>query len=254
MLKDSLHVARRIVVELARNRRVLLMWVLFPILMLILFGWVYAKGYGGLAPSFTATAPGILLGAAMFFSCLAGPVSLLVGERERRTLRRLLLTPLRGSAYFLGIVWAHVLIAVGQLAIVYGITVAVGGGFLGSFALGGLIIILSVTTYVGVGFFLGAKLSGSTEDINGPVAGIGVPLLVLGGTFFSTDLLPPFLYVLAQADPVFHMNIALRTVASGVGGLREVAANVAALGVFAVAAVAIGARSYRNMLQEERSS
>jgi ABC-2 type transport system permease protein len=231
-----------------------MMWVLFPTLMLVLFGWVYAKGYGSLAASFTATAPGILLGAAMFFSCLGGPVSLLVAERERRTLRRLLLTPLSGSAYFLGIVWAHVLIALGQAAIVYGITFAVGGGFVGSIVLGGFIILLSVAAYVGVGFYLGARFAGSTEDINGPVAGIGVPLLVLGGTFFSTDLLPPFLYVLAQADPVFHMNAALRTVAAVGGGFREVSTNLIALSVFAAVAVVLGARSYREMLQEERAS
>jgi ABC-2 type transport system permease protein len=228
------------------------MWGLFPTLMLVLFGWVYADGYGGLDLSFTATAPGILLGAALFFSCLAGPVSILVGERERHTLRRLLLTPLSGGAYFLGIVYAHLLIAAGQAAVVYGITVSVGGGFIGSLPLGGLIVLLSVTVYVGVGFFLGARFAGSTEDINGPVAAIGVPLLVLGGTFFPTDLLPPFLYVLAQADPIFHMNTALKVVAGGEGGLREVAVNVGALVAFAAAAIVLGARSYHKMLRQEQ--
>jgi ABC-2 type transport system permease protein len=103
-----------------------------------------------------------------------------------------------------------------------------------------------------VGFFLGARFAGSTEDINGPVAAIGVPLLVLGGTFFPTDLLPPFLYVLAQADPIFHMNTALKVVAGGEGGLREVAVNVGALVAFAAAAIVLGARSYHKMLRQEQ--
>ncbi len=229
-----------------------MLWLLFPMLMLLLFGWVYADEYGGVGAAFTATAPGILLGAALFFSCLAGPVSLLVGERERRTLRRLLLTPLSGEAYFLGIVWAHVSIALGQTAVVYGITYAVGGGFAGSIALGLLILVLSVTTYVGVGFYFGAKLAGSTEDVNGPVAAIGVPLLVLGGTFFATDMLPPFLYLAAHANPIFHMNEALKPVASGAGGLSDVADHVLALACAAGLAIILGARSYRAMLFEQR--
>jgi ABC-2 type transport system permease protein len=251
MLRLSLLVARRILIETGRNRRSIILWIVFPALMLFLFGWVNARQLGGAGPAFTATAPGILLGAAMFFSCLAGPVSLLVGERERRTLRRLLLTPLTGEAYFLGIVLAHLAIATGQAVVIYAITLGVGGGFHGSILLGVLIMALSATVYVGVGFLLGTRLAGSTEDVNGPVAAIGVPLLVLGGTFFSTRLLPPALWVLAQANPVFHMNESLKRVARGDGGVSEVAWNLLALGVFASVAMWLGARSYRSLLRQE---
>lgn len=253
MFQSSLSVAGRILRELGRSRRVLLLWGVFPIAMLVLFGWVGLEDEGDLGSAFTATAPGILLGAALFFSCLGGPISILAGERERRTLRRLLVTPLNGTAYFLGIVLAHVVIAVGQTAIVYGLTLAAGGGFEGSAALGGFILLLSVASYVGVGFFVGARLAGAVEDANGAVAAIGVPLLVLGGTFFASDLLPPFLYVLAHANPIFHMNEAFKTVALGAGGLSEVAVNVAALSAFGVAVIALGAHSYRLMLVRERS-
>jgi ABC-2 type transport system permease protein len=252
-LSFSLSVARRILREFGRSRRVLLLWGLFPAVMLVLFGWVRA-GDEGFGPAFAETAPGILVGAALFFSCLGGPISILAGERERRTLRRLLLTPLPGSAYFLGIVWAHVAIAFGQVAIVYGLTFAVGGGFEGPKALGVLILLLSVASYVGVGFYVGAKLAGVAEDVNGVVAAIGVPLLVLGGTFFASDRLPPVLYVVAHANPIFHMNEAFKTVAFGLGGLPEVGANVAALAMMAIATVALGTHAYRSLLQKERSA
>ncbi len=85
--------------------------------MLLLFGVIYAGG-GSTKKSFDATAPGILIGAALFFSCLSGPVTTIVAERERRTLRRLLLSPLRASSYFLGIVLACLVIALGQTIIV----------------------------------------------------------------------------------------------------------------------------------------
>jgi ABC-2 type transport system permease protein len=254
ILVDSIHVARRVLIELMRNRRLLFFWILFPTLMLLLFGWVYADEYGGIGPSFTSTAPGILLGAAMFFSCLGGPVSLIVGERERRTLRRLLLSPLSGVAYFGGVVLAHVVIALGQAAIVYGLTFAAGGGFRGSLWLGLLILFLSAMCYVGLGFFFGARFAGRTEDVTGPVAAVGVPLLVIGGTFFSVELLPPFLHMVAQADPVYHMNMALRAVAQEGADVQAITSNLLFLIGFAGFSLALGTRAYRQMLGRERGA
>ena len=73
--------------------------------MLVLFGLMY-RNTASLRTSFDTTAAGILIGAALFFSCLGGTVSLIVAERERRTLRRLLVSPLHPVAYFLGLVLA----------------------------------------------------------------------------------------------------------------------------------------------------
>ncbi|NNG14849.1 MAG: ABC transporter permease [Gemmatimonadales bacterium] len=253
ILFDSVRVAHRVLIELMRNRRLLFFWILFPTLMLLLFGWVYADEYGGLGPSFTWTAPGILLGAAMFFSCLGGPVSLIVGERERRTLRRLLLSPLSGTAYYGGVVLAHLAIALGQAAIVYGLTYAAGGGFRGSVWLGALILFLSAMCYVGLGFFFGARFAGRTEDVTGPVAAVGVPLLVMGGTFFPVELLPPFLHTLAQADPIYHMNMALKAVAQEGADIKAIALNLFFLLGFAACSLALGTRAYRQMLGRERA-
>jgi ABC-2 type transport system permease protein len=249
----GLAVSARVLIEFGRSRRVLALWVLFPAAMLVLFGWVRADEMG-LADAFTVTAPGILVGAGLFFSCLGGPISVLVAERERRTLRRLLVSPLDGGSYFLGIVVAHLAVAAAQVAFVYGLTIAVGGRFLGSMALGAVILLLSVLSYVGLGFFFAGKVAKSAEDVNGVVAGIGVPLLVLGGTFFPADDLPPVLRSVAQADPVFHMNQAFKAVATRGAGAGEIQWNLALLVVLACVAMALGVRSYRRLLDVERSS
>ena len=94
------------------------------------------------------TPAGILIGAALFFSCLGGTVSILVAERERRTLRRLLISPLSPAAYFLGIVLALSVIAFFQAVIVYGLAYLMGSHFHGSVWLGVVIVALSVFAYV----------------------------------------------------------------------------------------------------------
>lgn len=220
--------------------------------MLLLFGSVYAAKSGGMDQSFTRTSPGILIGAALFFSCLAGPLTVIVGERERRTIRRLLISPLSGTAYFLGVLWAHVIIAFGQATIIYAITLSVGGEFRGSLWLGAIVIILSVAAYAGIGVTLGAFFAKRAEDATGPVAAVGVPLLVLGGTFFSVDNLTPFLLRLAQFDPIFHMNKAMRAVWIDGSSLSEVSDSLFLLTLMALVSIALGAASYRAMLRKEQ--
>lgn len=233
-------------------KRSLIFWVVFPTLMLLLFGLIYSGGSSS-KDSFDLTAPGILIGAALFFSCLGGPVSLIVAERERRTLRRLLISPLNPLSYFVGIVMAYLVIAFGQALIVYGIAYLFGGRFHGSILLGLIILILSVFSYVGTGFYFGTRFTKRTEDVNGPVAAFGVPLLVLGGTFFPISILPPYLLKLAYLDPIFHMNEALKGVSALGYGVRDISVHLIFLVVFTVLSMFLGVRSYRSMLVQEKN-
>lgn len=244
-------ITNRILIELIRMRRSLIFWVVFPTLMLLLFGLIYSGG-NGTTKSFDSTAPGILIGAALFFSCLGGPVALIVAERERRTLRRLLISPLKPTSYFLGIVLAYLLIAFGQAIIVYGIAFIFGGRFHGSIWLGFIIIVLSVFSFVGAGFFFGARFTKRTEDVNGPVAAFGVPLLVLGGTFFPVSILPSYLLTLAYLNPIFHMNQALKSVSALGNGIGDISTHLVFLIVFTVMTLLLGARSYKSMLLQEK--
>ncbi len=248
---EIIAITHRILIELVRMRRSLIFWVVFPVLMLILFGLIYAGG-NSTTKSFDSTAPGILIGAALFFSCLGGPVALIVAERERRTLRRLLISPLRPVSYFVGIVFAYMVIAFGQTIIVYGIAFLFGGRFHGSIWLGLLIIVMSVFSFVGAGFYFGSRFTKRTEDVNGPVAAFGVPLLVLGGTFFPVSILPSYLLTLAYLDPIFHMNQALKGVSALGQGVGDVSIHLIFLLAFTGLALFLGARSYRAMLSLEK--
>jgi len=250
-ITETAAVAQRVLVELVRVRRSLIFWAVFPTLMLLLFGLIYAGG-NQTAKSFDFTAPGILIGAALFFSCMGGPVALIVAERERRTLRRLLLSPLKPSSYFLGIVLAYLVIAFGQAVIVYGLAFAFGGRFHGSLALGALIVCLSVFSFVGLGFFFGARFTKRTEDVNGPVAAFGVPLLVLGGTFFPVSILPPYLLTVAYLDPIFHMNEALKSVSALGSGPADISTHLLFLAGFTLLSLSLGVRSYKTLLVREK--
>mgnify|MGYP002777185488 CR=1 FL=1 len=252
-------VAQRILRELWRRRRSFIFWSVFPITVLLLNGLIMAERSQtvlpeplSLAQAMERAAPASLVGAALFFSCLGGSVATVVAEREQRTLKRLFLTPLNGTAYFLGIVLAHTVIALWQTLLVVVIAAGFGASYHGSWLLGGAIVALSILAYVGVGFLLGTQFARRIEDVNSLVATFGVPLLILGGAFVPTFIFPRLLLDLAQYNPIYHMNEALTRVVVEGSQISQIAGHLIFLGLFAVAMVLAGWLSYWRMLRVER--
>ena len=251
--RETLAVAQRILIELWRRRRSLVFWSIFPVSVLLLNGFILAeRAKLSTEVAFESAAPSTLVGAALFFSCLGGSVATVVAEREQQTLKRLFISPLSGTSYFLGIFFAHSCIGIGQALLVYTISAFFGAKFQGSVPLGVVIILLSIISYVGVGFVLGTQFARRTEDVNALVAAFGVPLLILGGAFLPSSLFPDKLLKIAKFNPIYHMNEALLGVWGGGKDLEEISTHFLFLCVFAVLMVAAGWLSYRRMLSVER--
>jgi ABC-2 type transport system permease protein len=247
---QTLAVARRILLEQWRQKRGLVFWAVFPALMMLLFGLVYAHN-DHMRAGLDQAAAGILMGAALFFSCLGGTVAILAAERERHTLRRLLASPLPPAAYFLGVALAQSLLGLLQVLMLVPIAWAIGARFHGSVALGLLVVVLSVFTYVGLGFFFGARFARRSEEVVVALSAFGVPLLALGGTFFPLEIMPAAMQQLAHLDPILYMNETLKAVAARGAGVVELGADLALLTLFCVASVGLGIWSYRRLLVTE---
>ena len=251
--QETLAVAQRILIELLRRRRSLVFWCIFPVSVLLLNGFILAeRAKLSMAVAFENAAPSTLVGAALFFSCLGGSVASVVAEREQQTLKRLFISPLSGTSYFLGIFLAHSCIGIGQALLIYTISAFWAANFNGSIVLGGVIILLSIGSYVGLGFILGTQLARRTEDVNALVAAFGVPLLILGGAFIPTSLFLKNLLDIAKFNPIYHMNEALLGVSADGDGLSQIANHFWFLLVFTVLMVVGGWLSYRRMLMVER--
>ena len=119
--------------------------------------------------------------------------------------------------------------------------------------LGGLILLLSVFSYVGMGFFLGARFARRSEEVVVALSAIGVPLLVLGGTFFPLEIMPQGMQNLAQINPMLHMNQAFKGVAAYGMGFHELRFELTFLLVFCGLSLALGVQSYRHLLGGDTS-
>ena len=121
-------------------------------------------------------------------------------------------------------------------------------------ALGAVIIALSVFAYVGLGFFFGARFARRSEEVVVALSAFGVPLLVLGGTFFPLVLMPKAMQMMAYLNPITYMNEALKAVAAQGAGVAELRNELAFLGLFCGLALALGVSSYRHLLKLEKSA
>lgn len=251
LLKQTLAVSRRLLLEQWRQKKGLLFWALFPATMMLLFGMVYAHN-ASMRAGLDAAAAGILVGAALFFSCFGGTVAVIAAERERGTLLRLMATPLRPSAYFLGVVISQLLLAMMQVVVLYSIAWWVGAKFNGSVWLGGLILLLSVFSYVGMGFFLGTRFAKRSEQVVVALSAIGVPLLVLGGTFFPLEIMPQAMQNVAQMNPMLHMNQAFKGVAAYDKSFADLRFEIIFLALFCGISLALGIQSYRHLLEMDK--
>ncbi|WP_342597027.1 ABC transporter permease [Cyanobacterium aponinum UTEX 3222] len=252
LYEQTIAIFQRILQELLKRKRNLIFWSVFPLTILVLNSYIIAeKAKIDVSLAMKISAPPSLMGAALFFSCLGGTIATIVGEREQKTLIRLFISPLMGIAYFLGILLAHSAIAFCQAILIYGLLFLLGKPIEGSFFLGLIIIILSIISYVGVGFIFGTQLAKRTEDVNSIVATFGVPLLILGGTFFPSSLFPEKMKQLAQFNPIFHMNEALIQI-WGKGALfSDIKIHFWFLFVFSFIVILLGWWCYEKMLKSE---
>ena len=245
-------IAHRVLLEQFRLRRSIIFWIVFPTLMLLIFGLIYAGG-GRTSSSFDThgTRDSYRCGTVFLSVWADRYLSLSPKESAGRYVDCFFHRSAHHPIFlvFSSLIWV---IAIGQAIIVYGIAFLFGGRFHGSLLLGILVVSLSVFSFVGMGFFFGAKLSKRTEDVNGPIAAFGVPLLVLGGTFFSTAILPPFLLKITYLNPIFHMNQALARVSALGEGVIEIRTHLIFLFAFTLVSLLLGIHSYRLMLTMEK--
>jgi ABC-2 type transport system permease protein len=251
--QSSFGVSQRILLELWHRKRSLIFWLVFPLVVMVLHALIFAERSGLTFPeALQLAAPPSLVGAAFFFSGLGGTLAVIVSEREHCTLRRLLISPLSGGAYFCGVFLAQGAIAIGQTVAVL-LAVKVGNAPIeGSLPLLALLLALSLCSYVGGGLVLGTFLAHRTEDVNALVATFGIPLLILGGAFFPSSIFPESLTAIAIYNPVYHMTEAVSGVWAYGFGWRDILPHLRFLGIFSAAMILAGALAYRQLLQRER--
>jgi ABC-2 type transport system permease protein len=103
-----------------------------------------------------------------------------------------------------------------------------------------------------MGFFLGVRFARRSEEVVVALSAIGVPILVLGGTFFPLEIMPQAMQNLAQLNPILHMNQAFKGVAAYGKSFVDLRFELIFLLGFCGLCLGLGIHSYQQLLNTEK--
>ena len=235
---------------IARNRRAVVLSVVFPIVLLVLFNSIFVSGsdtvdLAGTRVPGHAYVTGAMLAYAILLSGFTQLGIALVNQRESGQLKRLRGTPVPAWTFIVATalravvmvsLMAVVLLLIGRVAY----RVSISGEALAETVL-----------YVVVGTATMCSLAVAATAIAADVdsAGAALPLAavvlsLISGIFVPVDQLPTWLEDIGKVFPVYHLAAGLQT-ALGEAGATFHAGDVAVLCIWALGGIVFASRRFR---------
>ncbi len=182
-----------------------------------------------------------LIAAFMMTNGVIGLTNVATEFKRTGLTKRLSATPLTKMEWMLGNVLSQ-----GVLAIILAAAMIIlaKGLFQSDVSVGAvtvLALVVGAVAFAGIGMTL-AGLVSDPESAVGLGNAIAFPMMFLSGTFFPLDLGPPYLQTISKILPLTYFSNALRDSMTG-GSASAALINIGVLGAFAVAFIAIGAKS-----------
>jgi len=182
-------------------------------------------------------APGIIIFGLLIL--IPTSARIIVHDKEKGFLSRLLTTPLRPVEFISGYSLCLVVIAIAQIIIFILVGWLLGMDIVGSIGLTFLIFLLTALCSIGIGMVV-AALS-KTENQAEPLCWIfAMPLAILSGCWFSVEMLPSYLRNVADVFPYAHAINASRAVITRGVGMEVVGNDVIFLAGWALIIFIIG--------------
>lgn len=218
----------------------LIFGLLQPVLNLVLFGPLLGTYLGH--DSWQIFVPGVLVQLSLLSAGLAGFG--IVFDARFGVLERLRVTPAARLALLLGRVLTNTVVLVGQAIVV--IVVGVAFGFRAPVA--GLLIGLALLVPLAAGLAAlsyAFALTLKRQELFAPLSStFVVPMLLLSGALLPMSTAPGWLDAVSRVTPFRYGVEALRAAFAGRYGSGTLAAGLCVSVVFAVAALAIGTRTF----------
>ncbi len=154
-------------------------------------------------------APGIIIFGLLIL--IPTSARMIVLDKEKGFLSRLLTTPTRPWEFLLGYSLCLVAIAIAQIIIFMAVAWILGMNVVGSLWLAFLIFFLAGLCSIGIGMVV-ASLSKSENQSESLCWIFAMPLAMLSGCWFSIEMMPSYLRNVAYAFPYAHTIDASRAV------------------------------------------
>ena len=153
-----------------------------------------------------------LLGMNLMGTGMWGVGFAIADVRRRKFLKRMLVTPMRRSSFFLSFIFSRLVFLAFELAILVAFAVWVLGVPFRGDALSFLVLtVTGAMLFAGLGVLVASRAK-TIEGVSGLMNFVMVPMWLGSGVFFSYERYPDWLHPVLQALPLTALNDALRAV------------------------------------------
>lgn len=228
MFDNSITIALRIIRQLLRDRRTLVMILLVPLVVMTLIGLSFPD-----ISVLNFIAPALLTTLALFFGFLLTGISFL-RERSQGTLERLMVSPVNRFDIVLGYLGGFFIFALVQTLIILFFTIYVFDikyqGQIWEILVFQVVVIIGA---VNLGIFISTFARNEFQMVQF-IPLIIIPQVFLAGLLWPVSQMPLYLRVVAHIMPLTYAVEGLRDIMLGGSSLRAVGLDLGVLVGFAV--------------------
>jgi ABC-2 type transport system permease protein len=165
--------------------------------------------------------------------------------RQKKLLRRYLVTPMRRSSYLASFLSFRLVFLAAELTIITAVGVwLLGVPLRGSLVVFGLVALLGAVSYAGVGLLAVSRVK-TIEGASGMINIATIPVWLGSGVFFSYERFPEVVQPLLRALPLTSLNDALRDIMLDGAGLATVWPDLVPMALWGVGSFALALRVFR---------
>jgi len=186
-----------------------------------------------------------LLGMNIMSSGMWGVGWVIVEDRQKKLLKRMVATPMRRSEYLLGFVIMRMLFLVVEAPILVGFAMLAFGTPLRGRVLDlSALMAVGALAFAGLGLLVGSRARNS-QTVAGLINLVMMPMFVLSGVFFSSKHFPEAMQPAIHILPLTALNDGLRAIMNDGAPLSSLAPELAVLAVVAAGGFGLALRWFR---------
>jgi len=189
--------------------------------------------------------PGMAVFGIMILITSVGGI--MVRDRTRGFLSRLMTTPARPSDFIFGYTLPFIPVIIISILIYLGVGILMGLSIIGNFGLAFLILFIMGICCMGIGMIVGT-LAKSEDQASGAPWVFIVPLVMISGAWWPVEQMPAVIKSIAEALPFLHAMDACRDVVTRGAGFTSILPDLYWLIGWTIALFTIGIVLFRRSM------
>jgi ABC transporter DrrB family efflux protein len=186
-----------------------------------------------------------LLGMNVMSSGMWGVGWVIVEDRQKKLLKRIVATPMRRSEYLLAFVFMRMLFLVVEVPFLVGFAMlAFGTPLRGRVVDLGVVMAVGAMSFAGLGLLVGSRARNS-QTVGGLINLVMMPMFVFSGVFFSAKHFPEAMQPAIRILPLTALNDSLRAIMNDGTSLTALGPQLLVLALVAAGSFALALRWFR---------